>query len=104
MPLARVNDEVALRPRRFEQRPDRLDRRAGQRNVVTHRIDIPALAAEVGLHVDDDDRGVLRPPVAVVRPGIGIGVERRQGLVLISPSTILPACRAPIVWRSTWRS
>ena len=78
MALARMDDVVALRPRCFEQRADRLDRRPGQRNVVSHRVDITALAAEIGLHVDDDDGGVLRPPVAVIRPGIGIGFERRQ--------------------------
>src|SRR5208337_1992371 len=78
MPLARVDDLVAFRPGRIEKRSDRFDRRAGQGKVVAHRVDIAARAAEVGLHVDDDDGGVLRPPIAVVGPGIGVGGEGRQ--------------------------
>ena len=78
MALAGVDDVIALGARRLEQRADRLDRRAGQRQVVAHRVDIAALAAEVGLHVDDDEGGVLRPPVAVEGPGIGVGGEGRQ--------------------------
>ena len=49
-PLARIAASSAL---------DRLDRRAGEREVVAHLVDIAADAAEVGLHVDDDQRRVL---------------------------------------------
>ena len=76
--LAGVDDMVALGARGFEQRADRFDRRPGERQVITHRVDVAALAAEVGLHVDDDDGGVVRPPVAVPWPGIGIGGEGRH--------------------------
>ena len=78
MALAGVEDVIALGAHRGEQRGDRLDRRAGEREVVAHRVDIAALSAEVGLHVDDDERGVFRPPVAVIGPRIGIGGDRRH--------------------------
>ena len=71
---------VAFGARGGEERLDRLDRRAGQREVVAHLVDIAAFAAEVGLHVDDDDGGVARPPVAVPRPRIRVGWESRHDL------------------------
>jgi hypothetical protein len=46
----------------------------GEGQVVAHAVDITADAAEIGLHVDNDQRGVSRPQVAVVGPGIGICV------------------------------
>ena len=55
MALARVDDVVALRAHGREQRLDRLDRRPRQREIVAHLVDIAALAAEIGLHVDDDE-------------------------------------------------
>jgi hypothetical protein len=63
-----VDDVVALAPHGAHDRADRLDGRAGQREVVAHRVDVAADAAEVGLHVDDDQRRVLRAQVAVERP------------------------------------
>ena len=78
MALARVDDMVALVAHRGEQRLDRLDRRARQREIVAHAVDISALAAEVGLHVDDDQRRIVGAPVAVIGPGIGIGLDRRH--------------------------
>ena len=71
--LAGVDDRIALGAHRLEHVLDRPDRRARQRDVVAHRVDIAAGRAEIGLHVDDDERGVVRPEVAVERPGIGIG-------------------------------
>ena len=73
MALAGVEDRVPAVPQRRQHRPDRLDRRAGQRQVVAHPIDIAALAAEVGLHVDDDQRRVGGPQVAVPGPAVGVG-------------------------------
>ena len=80
MALARVDDVVALwRAWPSSTRADRLDRRAGQRQVVAHLVDIAAVAAEIGLHVDDDQRGVLGPQIAVIGPGIGIGGDVALG-------------------------
>ena len=75
MALARVHDVIAAGARGVEDTLDRRDRRAGQRQVVAHLVHVAALAAEVGLHVDDEHDGVLRTQVAVVRPGIGIGFD-----------------------------
>jgi hypothetical protein len=75
MALAGVDDVKAIGAHRRQQLPDRLDRRAGQRQIVSHLVDIAADAAEVGLHVDDDERGVFRPQVAVIGPGIGFGLQ-----------------------------
>ena len=99
MALAGVDDVVALRPRRCEQRLDRLDRRSRQRQIVAHRVDIAALAAEVGLHVDDDDGRVVRPPLAVIGPRIGVGGDGRQGIgsyfaMLSSPGMSRAECLA----------
>ena len=73
MAFAGVEDVEALCPRGGERAPDRVDRRARQRQVVAHLVDVAADAAKVGLHVDDDQHGVLRAEVAIVGPEIGIG-------------------------------
>src|SRR6202035_5848151 len=39
-----------------KQSADRLNRRAGQADVVAHRVDVTALSAEVDLHVNYDKR------------------------------------------------
>ena len=79
MAFAGVDDVKALGAHGREQLLDRLDRRSRQREVVAHLVDIAADAAEIGLHVDDDERGVLRPQVAIVRPGIGLGLDVALG-------------------------
>jgi hypothetical protein len=71
--FARVDHHVAAFAHGAQQAADRRDRRAGQRQVVAHRIDVATDAAEVGLHVDDDQRRVRRPQVAVEGPGVGRG-------------------------------
>src|SRR5207344_3127267 len=68
-----------LLPHGREQPLDRLDRRAREREIVAHLVDVAADAAEVGLHVDDDERRVAGPQVAVVGPGIGIGFHVALG-------------------------
>ena len=60
MSLARVHDVIALRAGGGEHVLNRPDRRAGQRQVVAHLVDVAALAAEVGLHVDDQARRCCR--------------------------------------------
>src|SRR5262249_54879461 len=78
MALPRVKDVVPFGAHRLQRCRDRLDRRAGQREIIAHLVDIAAFAAEIGLHVDDDDRGVVRTQFAVARPGIGIRIDRRH--------------------------
>ena len=79
MPFPRVNDRVAQRPHRREQLSDRRDRRAGQRQVIAHLVHIAANAAEIGLHVDDDQRRVRGLQGTVVGPGIRIRRDRCHG-------------------------
>ena len=73
MALAGVEDVEAFLSRCLEHALDRLDRRAREREIVAHLVDIAADPAEIGLHIDDDECGILRPQVAVIRPRIGIG-------------------------------
>ena len=61
-----------------------LDRRAGEREVITHLIDIATDTQDIGLHVDDDHGGVRWPQVAVPRPGIGAGVDKSLGHAPVS--------------------
>jgi len=70
MAFAGMNDVKALRARGGERARDRLDRRAGERKVVAHFVDVATDAAEIGLHVDDHQRGIFRSKVSVIRPGI----------------------------------
>src|ERR1017187_3500937 len=56
---------------RRENTVDRLDARAGQRDVVPEQIDVSALAAKVRLHVDDNESRVVTPQIAVERPRVG---------------------------------
>src|SRR3984957_16087770 len=72
MPLAGMDHMKALEARGREDLFDRFDRRAGEREVVAHLVDIAADTAKVGLHVDNDQRGVLRPQVAIIRPRIRV--------------------------------
>ena len=77
--FAGMDDVKALCAHHREQLLDRLDRRARQREVVAHLVDIAADAAEIGLHVDDDERGVFRAQVAIIGPGIGFGFQVALG-------------------------
>ena len=83
MAFAGVDDVEALRARGGKRALDRLDRRTGQRQIVAHLVDIAADPAEVGLHVDDDQRGIFRPKIAVIRPKIGIGGDVALGCVAL---------------------
>jgi len=79
MPLARVEDMEAVAAHYGEHRCDRLDRRAGKTKIVSHAVDIAADAAEIGLHVDDDQRRICRPKIAIIGPGIRIGCDIALG-------------------------
>ena len=60
MAFACMDDGIAARPQRRKDLGNRTDRCSGQRQVVAHLVDIAADATEIGLHIDDDDGGVLR--------------------------------------------
>src|SRR5882724_328753 len=79
MSLAGVKDMEALAAHYGEHSCDRLDRRTGKAQIASHAVDIAADAAEIGLHVDDDQRRVRRPKIAVIGPGIRIGRDIALG-------------------------
>jgi len=79
MTFARVQDQVAAGAHPVEDAADRLDARARQPDVVAEQIDVAALAAEVRLHVDDDQRRVVGAEVAVPGPGIRIAGDEAGG-------------------------
>jgi hypothetical protein len=79
MAFAGVDDVVARFAHRRQYGLDRCYGRAREREVVAHLVDVAADAAEIGLHVDDDERGVVRREAAVIRPGIGIGGDEGAG-------------------------
>ena len=62
---------MIVKPRRASHQHalDRLDRRARERKVVAHLVDIAAVAAEIRLHVDDHERGVFGAQIAVEGQG-----------------------------------
>jgi len=59
-------------PHGLEDALDRLDGGAGEREIVAHLVHVTSRPAEIRLHVDDDEDGVLGPEVAVVRPRVWI--------------------------------
>ena len=61
MSLTRVHDVVAPRTGGLEHVLNRPDRGPGERQVVPHLVDVSALAAKVGLHVDDQHDRVQQP-------------------------------------------
>src|SRR5271169_1236897 len=67
-----MHDMIVCRAQAREHAPDRLDRRAQATQISTEAMHIAALAAEIMLHVDDDQYGVVRPEVAVERERMGI--------------------------------
>ena len=82
MPLAGVDDRQPRGASSGEHPRGRLEAGPGQIEVIAHRIDVAAGAAEVDLPVDEDQGGVGRAELAVVGPGIGLGVNRAERSVL----------------------
>ena len=78
MAFARMDDVITIGACGCEHGSDRLDGRAGERQIVAHAVHIAAFAAEIRLHIDDDERGVLGRKIAVERPRIWIGRNRRD--------------------------
>src|SRR5208282_6530139 len=91
--LAGVEDMKAGAAHRRKNRRDRLDRRTGKAQIVSHAVDIAADPAEIGLHVDHDQRRVFRQEITIIRPRIRIGrdiaLRHRRALVLTVPITTL---------------
>ena len=86
VPLARVQDREAGRPHLVQHAADGIDARARQTDVVAEQVDVTALAAKIGLHVDDDQRGVVRAQLAV--PGPGVWISRNEPGGRAHPSLI----------------
>jgi hypothetical protein len=83
MPFTRVYDVKAGAADVGEHVLNRRDWRARQREVVPHGVDVSALAAEVRLHVDDEEHRIGGPQIAIpgplIRPGIDeTGRARRR--------------------------
>ena len=99
VPLARVNDVIALRSKRGERALDGLNGRAGQGDIVSHRIHVSSATAKIGLHVDDDERRVGGIKGAIIGPGVGIAGNGAcfLGHLMIdsSPGTSRPALLEP---------
>src|SRR6185369_13214456 len=74
--LARVDDVEAFASHFFQELFNRSNRRPRQGEVVAHLVHVAALAAEIDLHVDDDERRIRRPQVAIEGPRVGIGSDR----------------------------
>jgi hypothetical protein len=94
MPLAGMENVKTQTAHLSEHHYDRFDRCSRQAQIVPHAVDIAADPAEIGLHVDDDQRRIALPEVAVIGPGIRVCCDmpllcHRQSLVLTVPITAL---------------
>jgi hypothetical protein len=75
VPFSGMENEQPDLPCRLQHHPSRSQRGADERQVVPHRVDVAAFTAEVDLPVDVDQRGVANGDVAVVGPGVRLGVD-----------------------------
>ena len=93
MPLTRVENVESRATHLRKHGCYRPDRRPGKAQIVSHAVDIAADSAEISLHVDDDQRRILRLKIAIKGPGIRVGRDiplgHRQTLLLTVPITIL---------------
>src|SRR5579859_3786171 len=72
MTLARVKDVESELAHGSEHASYRFDAGPCQRDVVPEQIDVSPLAAEIGLHVDDHEGGVVGFEVAVEGPCVRV--------------------------------
>ena len=88
MSLASVNDMKALGACDLEHIFYRPDGGAREGKIVSHAVHIPAPAAEISLHINDDNGGVLRTKIAIIWPRIWISfyVTFHLTLQLVVPS------------------
>ena len=75
MAFPRMEDVIAAGAHRREHSGNWRYGRAGEPDVIAHGIDVAALAAEIRLHVDDDERCIRRRHHAVEGPLIGVGFD-----------------------------
>ena len=61
MAFPRVQNVEALVTHHSKHALQRLDRLACEAQIEPHLVAVAAVAAEIGLHVNDDQRRVLRP-------------------------------------------
>jgi hypothetical protein len=61
---------------------DRRDRRAGQRQIVPHPVDIAADTAEIDLHIDCDEGRILGPQIPLKGQGYGSAATYRSAIAL----------------------
>ena len=73
MAFPRVQDVEALVAHCSEHALQRLNRLACEAQIEPHLVAVAAVPAEIGLHINDDQRRVLRPQVAVVGPWSRLG-------------------------------
>src|SRR5271166_4431129 len=78
MAFPRMNDCETQSTHSFKHHSRWLDGRRGEADVERHLIAVPAGFQEVGLHVDDNERGILWRPGAVKGPSVGIGLDLRK--------------------------
>ena len=69
MPLSGVDDRQTLHLSGCRKQPfDRLDRTPRQGNIISHGIHITTLSAEIRLHINDHQCGVVCSEISVIRP------------------------------------
>src|SRR3989339_1037832 len=92
MAFAGVYHGVARQAQGCHPNFERFNRRARQRDVVTHLVDITTCATEVSLHVNDDERRVVGTQVTIKRPGVGIGDNkaRHSGAPVMAGAATVP--------------
>ena len=78
MTFAGVEHVTSPRSRRRQRFADRFDGGAGERDVVAHLVDVAAFAAKIELHIDNNQRGVRGPQVAVEWIVVRISLDRRH--------------------------
>jgi hypothetical protein len=82
MTFASVHDMKPAAPHRRKHSRDRRDRRAGQRQIVPHPVDIAANPTKIDLHIDDDESRILGPHIPIEGQGYGSAVTYRSAIAL----------------------
>ena len=75
MSFSSVHDVKTELSHGIEDPLNRFEGSPRHRKIISHPINVASLAAEVRLHVDYQEYRILRPEVAVIGPGIGVGFD-----------------------------